>query len=138
MAGKKEDLCWQINLDVGVKRYKGIVCGRTNTVGAGGRAGYSDVLIVGVRSDLAVGFYFKLPEMRNPDNCGLIDPYFVRSFSSNDGEVCSLVLTAKKNLAQELLQSLMIAIMADQNLSLLQSNSQPIFWLYESSIEDLC
>lgn len=71
------------------------MCSRTNAVGAGGWAGYSDVLMVGVRSDLAAGFYFKLSEMRNPDNCGLIDPYFVRSFSSNDGEACSLVLTAK-------------------------------------------
>lgn len=67
---------------------------------AEGWTGYREVLMVGVRSDSAAGFYFKLSEMHNPDNCGLIDHYFVRSSNSMMREMCSLVLAAKKSGAR--------------------------------------
>jgi hypothetical protein len=84
--------------------YKGLACivllGFSVVVNAGGWTGFKDVSLVGVRGDSASGFYFKLSEMANPDNCGLIDHYFVRSTNPMMKEMYSLLLAAKKSGTQ--------------------------------------
>ena len=85
--------------------YKGIggtllMLGLSVTASAGGWTGFKDLSLVGVRGDSASGFYFKLSEMPNPDACGLIDHYYVRSTNPMMKEMYSLVLAAKKSGTQ--------------------------------------
>ena len=63
--------------------------------------GALDVTKVGVRGDGTPGFYFLLSGTpKNPDECGLVDHYFVRATNEMYKEMFSLVLAAKKSASQ--------------------------------------